>query len=213
MVMHAITGLLGRDALVDQVVREVRKGKHVLLTGPTGIGKSAVLHAALDRAERHGREADPVGEERRAADGGTTLIRLTDHQAKGQFVDMARQCLEAGILKPRALDLPERLEDVDPAALWPQAKRHVNRLSMRELAGSHRRAVIAVDDLTHLTPTQQAFWLAVFEHAQVVGCTSEKRQGVRKLWWRMKEIEVPPLTPEAARAIVSTYITSRTRVC
>jgi hypothetical protein len=63
--------------------------------------------------------------------------------------------------------------------------------------------------MTQLTPTQQAFWLAVFEHAQGVGCASEKRQGVRKLWWRMKEIEVPPLAPEAARAIVKAYIVAR----
>jgi energy-coupling factor transporter ATP-binding protein EcfA2 len=154
--MHEITGLLGRDELVDQVVREIRKGKHVLLTGPMGIGKSAVLRAAIERAERRRREADPPGKEHREAGRRMTLIRLADHQAKGQFVDMARQLLEAGVLKPRALDLPERLEEADPVALWPRAKRNVNRLSMRELAaalipalaGSHRRVVIAVDDMT-----------------------------------------------------------------
>jgi energy-coupling factor transporter ATP-binding protein EcfA2 len=134
--MHEITGFLGRDALVDQGVREIRKGKHVLLTGPTDIGKSAVLRAALERTERRKHNEDPPGEERREADGRMTLIRLADHQAKGQFVDMARQLLEAGILKPRALDLPERLEDADPAEIWPRAKRNVNRLSMRELAAA-----------------------------------------------------------------------------
>ncbi|MGD7036076.1 hypothetical protein [Methylotuvimicrobium buryatense] len=31
------------------------------------------------------------------------------------------------------------------------------------------KPVIAVDDLTNLTPTQVAFWLAIFDHAQVIG--------------------------------------------
>jgi len=66
--------------------------------------------------------------------------------------------------------------------------------------------IIAVDDMTRLTPTQQAFWLAVFDHAQVLTCASEKRTDVAKLWWRMKEIEVSALSAEASAEIVRTYI-------
>ena len=51
-----------------------------------------------------------------------------------------------------------------------------------------------------------AFWLAVFEAAQVVGCASQKKAGLAKLWWKMTEIEVPPLTPEATREIVQTIM-------
>ena len=47
--MKAITGLVGREALVEQIAREARKGRHLLLTGPPGIGKSAVLEAVIDR--------------------------------------------------------------------------------------------------------------------------------------------------------------------
>jgi energy-coupling factor transporter ATP-binding protein EcfA2 len=50
--MKRITGLIGRDELVSQVTVEIRKGKHVLLTGPVGIGKSRVLEAAIKRIER-----------------------------------------------------------------------------------------------------------------------------------------------------------------
>ena len=61
-------------------------------------------------------------------------------------------------------------------------------------------------DFTHLTPTLAAFWLAVFDVAQVVGCARQKKAGLAKLWWKMTEIDIPPLTPEATRAIVETYI-------
>ncbi|MBK8535212.1 MAG: ATP-binding protein [Candidatus Competibacteraceae bacterium] len=38
-----LTGLIGRDELIEKVAREAPKGRHLLLTGPVGIGKSAVL--------------------------------------------------------------------------------------------------------------------------------------------------------------------------
>ncbi|MDS4042484.1 MAG: ATP-binding protein [Candidatus Competibacter sp.] len=63
-----------------------------------------------------------------------------------------------------------------------------------------------MDDLTHLTPTLVAFWLAVFEVAQVIGCARQKKAGLAKLWWKMTEIDIPPLAPEATRDIVRTYI-------
>ena len=68
------------------------------------------------------------------------------------------------------------------------------------------RVLIAVDDLTHLTPTLVAFWLAVFDAAQVLGGANQKKSNLAKLWWKMTEIEIPPLAPEAMRDIVQTYI-------
>jgi MoxR-like ATPase len=50
--MREITGLVGREPLVEKVAQEVRKGRHVLLTGPVGVGKSSVLEAVLERLER-----------------------------------------------------------------------------------------------------------------------------------------------------------------
>lgn len=197
--MDEIVGLMGREALVTDLVAEIRKGKHVILTGPVGIGKSAVLKAALEKA----------------ADRIELLIRLHDHQAKGQFVDMARQMLAVGLLTANELDLPAEFHGMPPAQIdWKAIRNRVNRMSMRDLtqaiipalARSESKPIIAVDDLTSLTPTQMAFWLAIFDHAQVIGCASEKKNRVRKLWWKMKEIEVRPLPAEVVRAIVKKYI-------
>jgi energy-coupling factor transporter ATP-binding protein EcfA2 len=200
--MDEIVGLIGRDELVTDLAAEIRKGKHVILTGPVGIGKSAVLKTALE------------------AVGGKLelLIRLHDHQAKGQFVDMARQMLALGLIGPKELDLPAEFHNTPPAQIdWQAIKNRVNRMSMRDLtqaiipalARSDSKPVIAVDDLTSLTPTQMAFWLAIFDHAQVIGCASEKKARVRKLWWKMKEIPVRPLPPDVIRAIVRKYIEAK----
>jgi len=200
--MDNITGLVGRDEVIKAIVAEINKGKHVILTGPTGVGKSAVLRAAL---EKIGYKQD-------------VLIRLHDHQAKGQFVEMARQMLTLGLINAAALGLPSKfheqpLEEFD----WGEVRNQVNRMSIRDLtqamipalANSVEKAVIAVDDITSLTPTQMMFWLAIFDHAQVVGCASEKKERVKKLWWKMKEIEVKPLGKDAVREIVNKYITAK----
>lgn len=68
------------------------------------------------------------------------------------------------------------------------------------------RILIGVDDLTSLTPTQQAFWLAILEHAQVIGCASSRKSGLSKLWWKMKHVAVPPLDCRAATDLVRDYI-------
>lgn len=146
------------------------------------------------------------------------LIILHDHQAKGQFVDMARQMLALGLISAVELDLPAKFQSMPgPQIDWREIKTHVNRASMRDLtqaiipalARAESRPVIAVDDLTSLTPTQMAFWLAIFDHAQVIGCASEKKARVRKLWWKMKEIAVKPLPPPVIREIVRKYIEAK----
>jgi hypothetical protein len=230
--MKRITGLIGRDELVADVVREIRKGKHVLLTGPVGIGKSRVLEAAIKRIERRqdellqagleltlpGTQSTAVWTEKRKK-RLLTVAYLRDHQAKGQFVALSRRLLETGIVKSSALGLPKQM-DSEPKIDWHDCKRTVSRLGIRDLTGAiipaihaHKQnggqIIIAVDDITSLTPTQSAFWLAVFDCAQIVSCASGKKEGNRKLWWRMKEIEVPKLTPEASAEIVRTYIAKK----
>ena len=195
--MRDITGLIGRDPLVEKATQEVRKGRHVILTGQVGIGKSSVLEAILARLERRRDERAPVDAEtddppsepntdrpsnrqRRTQ----TVIHINDHQPKAQFVCIARKLLAAGLLDPLTLELPEQYQDLPPELIeWAKIRRHVNRLSMRDLTAAiipalhdhHGRVIIAVDDLTSVTPTLVAFWLAVFDAAQVIGSVPRRR--------------------------------------
>ena len=232
--MKQITGLIGRDDLVADVVREIRKGKHVLLTGPTGVGKSAVLIEAIRRIERRKSERIQLGitqemtlpeselaHAERRKQRLLTLVYLRDHQAKGQFITLARRLLQTGIVKPSALELPKSLDELSPESVdWTKYKRPINKLAVRDLTGAiipafyqHKKdggvVIIAVDDMSSVTPTQQAFWLAVFDHAQVVACAAEKKASLKKLWWKSKEMEVKPLPPEACADIVRTYIAKK----
>ena len=200
--MDNIVGLIGREELVSDLVAEIKKSKHVILTGPVGIGKSAVLRAALEKVSGQ----------------VELLIKLHDHQAKGQFVEMARQMLALALISPKELELPVKFHELPATQIdWREVKSQVNRMSMRDLtqatipalARSESKPVIAVDDLTSLTPTQMAFWLAIFDHAQVIGCASEKKPRVKKLWWKMKEIVVKPLPHDVIRQVVKKYIETK----
>jgi hypothetical protein len=197
--MDDIVGLQGRDELLTTFIGEVNKGKNVLLTGSVGIGKSAVMRAGL----------------KALAAKLPLLITLHDHQAKGQFVEMARQMLGLKLITPKELELPAKFHEIPSDEIdWREVKNVVSRMSMRDLtqaiipalAKAKTKPVIAVDDLTSLTPTQMAFWLAIFDHAQIIGCASDKKAGVRKLWWKMKEIPVKPLSADVVRSIVKEYI-------
>ena len=199
--MREMTGLIGRDDLIEKITREARKGRHLLLTGPAGIGKSTILEAVIDRL---------------IVRRDLIVLHVNEHQAKGQFLEIARDLLESGLLKPSALELDADLDDLDPAALeWAKIKRSVNRLSIRDLTAAiipaihaHQgRVLIAVDDLTTVTPTLVAFWLAILDAAQIITCASAKRPNVARLWWKLAEIEIPPLSVDSAREIAQAYLT------
>ena len=143
------------------------------------------------------------------------VIQVGEHQAKGQFLEMARGLLESGLLKPSALELDERLDALDPAALeWVKIKRQVHRLSIRDLCAAivpalhdqRGQVLMAVDDLTQVTPTLVAFWLAVCDAAQIIACASARKPNVAKLWWKLAEMEIPPLSPDSARTLAQTYL-------
>ena len=199
--MRHITGMIGREELIEKITREARKGRHLLLTGPAGIGKSTILEAVIDRL---------------IVRRDLIVLHVNEHQAKGQFLEIARGLLESGLLKPSALELDASLDDLDPAAIeWAKIKRSVNRLSIRDLTAAiipaihaHKgRVLIAVDDLTMVTPTLVAFWLAILDAAQLITCANEKRKNVSRLWWKLAEIEIAPLSVDSARVIAQEYMT------
>ncbi|MBK1695401.1 ATPase [Chromatium weissei] len=218
----------GRDELIHEVANEIKKGKHLVLTGAIGVGKSSVLRESLKHIERRVSErrhfnpltenAPQLTEEQRQCrrrSRNRVLIYITESQAKAQFVQIAKRLLETGIIKPSALHLAKRYDAIPHAELeWAELQRTVNRLGIRDISAAiipaiyayEGKVLVAVDDMTNLTPTQQAFWLAIYEHAQVVTCASSRKSGLNKLWWKMKIIDVPPLKPEAATALVRDYI-------
>jgi len=199
--MEQVSGLIGRDVLIDNIRKELKKGKHVLLCGEIGIGKSVVMQKALTQLPN-----------------SKVIIDIQDHQTKGQFVELTKKLFYLGLVSIVDLDLPKSYEESAISEIpWDKIKRRVNRNSVRDLASAILPAlkkgggelIIAVDDMSFLTPTQQAFWLTVLEHSQVIGCASEKKKGVQKLWWKMKHFNIPRLKSCDMTAIVENYVDAK----
>ena len=103
--MREITGLIGRENIVEKAAQEVRKGRHVILTGGVGIGKSSVLDAILERLERRRDERAPVdsetddppsepntGRQSQRQRRTQTVIHINDHQPKGVTSPNGKNC-------------------------------------------------------------------------------------------------------------------------
>lgn len=139
--MHLKTSLIGHHEFTESITHETRKERHLLLTGPVRIRKSAVLEAVIDQLLLRQNK---------------TVIPIHEYQAKGQFVE-----LESGLLKSSTLELDVDLDFIEPSALeWTKIKRSVNRLSIRDLTAG------------------------------------TKKPNVAKLWWKMTEIEISPLSSD-----------------
>lgn len=222
--------LFGREDLVADVVAEIKKGKHLVLTGAVGCGKSAVLEAALKVIEPRVSEwyqFDTVGTETgqtqvnpaplppQPGRRDRVLVYVSESSAKGQFVQIVRRLIATGLVRPSSLDLAKKYDSMPAADVpWKEIRRHINRLSIRDMTtvivpaiyAYEGKVLVAVDDMTSLTPTQQAFWLSILEHAQLVTCASSRKMGLQKLWWKMKVIDVPALPEGPAMAIIRKYI-------
>ena len=173
--------LIGRESERQRLEENAARGRHTLLVGPIGIGKSHLLRVvagALPRALR----VDHVRPLR------MSLLALC-------------QALHAA----GALTVP----GFDVAALaWPDCARKLARLNVRELtelvmAGLHgREYVVILDQLEGATPSMASTLEHLLEEAVVLGATRQLRPGLQKLWWAFERVDLPPFGRDEARRLL-----------
>ncbi len=173
--------LIGREPELQRLRENVAKGRHSLLVGQVGLGKSALLYALHRTLARsiHLKHVHPLG-------GSLLALAEALHQQ-------------------RHLSLP----GLDAASLaWPDLSRKLARLSIRDLtegvsASLHDRGyVLILDQLEALAPAMAPAVERLLAEAVVVGATSQLKPSLRKLWWAFDRIELPPLTREEARRLL-----------
>ncbi len=174
--------LIGREAELQRLQENVAKGRHTLLVGKVGLGKSHLLRV-LDRELPRSIYLEQVRPLR------LSLLSLCQPlHARGE------------------LALPGLPADTP----WAEVSKKLARLNIRELTDvmaqslQGRSSVLILDQLEGLTPSMAPTVERLLGAALILGATSQIKPSLQKIWWAFDRIDLPPLTREEARQLLWT---------
>ena len=176
--------MIGRETERARLLANVARGRHTLLVGKIGAGKTHLLRAVA--AELPEAVYVPHVQPLRLC-----LLGLGESlHARGQLV---------------------RADGAAPEA-WPECARLLGRVTVRELTAivvaslRARPTVLILDQLEAATPAMAPVLEACLDAAVVLGATRDCRPGLQKLWWAFERLDLPPLAREEAKALLWTSV-------
>jgi hypothetical protein len=173
--------VIDRDAERAHLLMNAGRGRHTLLVGPIGAGKTHLLRAVAAEIPEavYVPHVQPIR---------LCLLGLAESlHGRGQLV------LADGAPAPPA---------------WADCARLLGRMTVRELSAvvvaslRARPTVLVLDSLEAATPTMAPILEACLDAAVVLGATRDCRPGLRKLWWAFERLDLPPLARDDAKALL-----------
>ena len=165
--------LIGRKEELKRIRENVAKGRHTLLEGRIGIGKSHLLRYLEKSLKR-----------------AVYVERI--YPLKAALLDILKHLHQHGRLK----------SPPDGGRDWETLSRKFTRLHVKSLAEfvvkqmKGRRYILLLDQLEAVTPAITATLNQLLSSALVIGAASKLKEAHRKVWWAFDLIELPPLTRE-----------------
>lgn len=215
--------LVGRGILLADLCHRLQAGRHVLLVGPAGIGKSALLQhlAAIASGTPFPLTPDEARAARRqsATLTGLTPVLVPDVAPAGRFLETLLQAL----LSLGALALPGVPPPFRAAACatysWPEVKRLLPTAAEREAAlleslealPPHLGGgclLVLLDGLDRAAPSTARILSALQAHATTAGALRAlpPSHTLRTFLATFGRVEVPLLTPDDAATLAATLI-------
>ena len=165
--------LIGREEELKRIEENISKGRHTLLAGRLGIGKSHLLRYLEKTLKR-----------------AVYVERI--YPLKAALLDILKHLHQRGRLKaPRGVGRD-----------WEALSRKFSRLHVKSLAElvveqiKGKKYVLLLDQLEAVTPAITATLNQLLSCALVIGAASKLKENHRKVWWAFDLIELPPLTRE-----------------
>lgn len=191
------TGLIGRDAILSGTEQDLSQGKHLLITGPHGVGKTALLQAMAKRYQ-----------------GEHTLVFVTDHHLKNQLSEIALALMADDCLKAEDLLLPALPSALTTGQQRQLRQRQISRLSFQELMNvipccldrasqGGQKFIVMIDDWSFLQPSQLPYACKLLDHVQIAATCRVCRPALRKLWWKMKTVPLDLLPEQSIRRLAT----------
>jgi hypothetical protein len=198
------TAFFGRSEELFQLVRNLQRGRHTLLLGEKGIGKSRLMMEAKWIFAGRVRRIDlsPYVLSRRR---GKLGLHIDPHQYNELFVEHSSPlgvCLREMTEKLYYRgDL--RIETGEERTDWAVVKKRLAGMGtvglqsavFEAISGSMKPYLILFDNLDRISPTQQAFLETLLNIAVICAAAVEMKENVvfKKIWASFSKIALDPL--------------------
>jgi len=170
--------MIGHQTEFQKLIDKIAIGQHSLLTGAIGRGKTHILKRVQSQISH--------------------IIYIESlSPPKSALLEIlhglhANDDLEIAGMEVEYLSRAELLKKL-------------NRLNIRELLLivqenlSGRGYILLLDHLEQLTPSSVRIIENLMECATIVGAANKLKSSLKKLWWRLEQIEIPPLTKDDSK--------------
>jgi len=211
----------GRSEELYELTHNLQRGRHTLLVGEKGIGKSRlmlearkILSGRTRRIEFSGAAARCVTAGRR----GHLHQRITPDQYSILYIEHPTPM--GDLIKEIAEQLHSqgnlRLGEDEERQDWAVMKKHLTKLGslkaqafiLEGISRSERKHLIFFDNLDRISPTQQAFLEALLNSAVVCAAVVQMKDQFiyKRIWASFTRIAVGPFPPKISIQLIDHFL-------
>jgi AAA ATPase-like protein len=207
---------VGRSAELFQVVRNLQRGRHTLLLGEKGIGKSRLMAEAAWVLTGRIRRIDfsPAVLSRRR---GTLGLHINPNQYKYLFIEHSSplgECLKE-LTEKLYYKGDLRVESDEERSDWGVVKKRLSGMGSVRLQAAVFEAIsrskepylILFDTLDRISPGQQVFFESLLNIAVICAAAVEMKEhfAFKRIWASFSKITLEPLPDRVCMQLIDYY--------